>query len=318
MLRNVAVAVLDRTAPFELGVLCEAFGTDRTSDGFPGYDFAVCSPGGRPVSSRSSFSITPSHDLDRLDEADLVAVPAVQREYAVAPPELIAKLRAAHDRGARVISVCSGAFILGQAGLLDGRQCTTHWRYAGELQRMYPSAKVDPNVLYVEDSGIYTSAGTAAGLDLCLHIIRQEHGSEVATMMARRMVVPPHRDGGQAQFIQSPLPPIPDTSLQPLLTWLVEHVDVDHSIEDLARRVHMSPRTFARKFRDETGSTPHRWIVGQRVLFAQELLERSDHGMEVVADRSGFGSAANLRHHFTRVRGLTPQAYRATFRQRVA
>jgi len=322
MLTNVAVAVLDGLSPFELGVVCEAFGIDRAVDGFPTYDFAVCSPGGRPVLTKSGFTVSPSHDLTRLDEADLVVVPAISpfasASFPVSPPELNEHLRAARERGARVMSVCSGAFFLGEAGLLDGRACTTHWMYAELLQRMFPAARVDPNVLYVEDDGIYTSAGTAAGLDLCLHIIRQEHGTAVANMMARRMVVPPHREGGQAQFIKAPVPIRQTEGLDPLLAWMVEHLDQDHAIEELARRVHMSPRTFARRFRAETGSTPHRWTTNQRVLLAQQLLEETDEPVDVIAGRCGFGSAATLRHHFGQWLGTTPQAFRASFRGRAA
>jgi AraC family transcriptional regulator, transcriptional activator FtrA len=314
MLNDVAVLVCDDVSAFELGVLCEAFGTDRSKDGFPKYNFAVCSPGGRPVSTKHGFTVQPSHDLDRLESADLVAVPAMP--WGLVPEEALAQLRKAHERGARVMSVCSGAFILGRAGLLDGRACTTHWMYADELQRMFPTAKVDPNVLYVEDNGVLTSAGTAAGVDLCLYVIRQEHGSAIANKLARRMVVPPHRDGGQAQFVQTPVPISRSESLEPLLTWMMAHLDEEHTIEDLARRAHMSPRSFARHFRSETGTTPHRWLIGQRILLAQQLLEEGDEPIEVIAARCGFGSAATLRHHFVRWRGTTPQAFRASFRGR--
>jgi AraC family transcriptional regulator, transcriptional activator FtrA len=316
MLRNVAVVVVDELSVFELGVVCEAFGTDRSDDGFPVYDFAVCSPGGRPVTTKSGFVLQPTDDLDRLDSADLVVVPAMP--WGLVPDEVLDHLRAAYDRGARVMSVCSGAFTLGRAGLLDGRACTTHWMYADELQRMFPTARVDPNVLYVEDNGVLTSAGTAAGLDLCLYVVRQEHGSAIANKLARRMVVPPHRDGGQAQFVQTPVPLSRSESLEPLLTWMIEHLDEDHTIEELARRAHMSPRSFARHFRSETGTTPHRWLIGQRILLAQQLLEDGDAPIEAIAVRSGFGSAATLRHHFARWRGTTPQAFRASFRGRAA
>jgi AraC family transcriptional regulator, transcriptional activator FtrA len=316
MLNNVAVVVCDELSAFELGVLCEAFGTDRAKDGFPRYDFAVCSPGGRPVTTKHGFTVQPSHDLDRVEFADLVAVPAIP--WAHVPEEVLAQLRKAHERGARVMSVCSGAFVLGQAGLLDGRACTTHWMYADELQRMFPTARVDPNVLYVEDDGVLTSAGTAAGVDLCLYVVRQEHGSAIANKLARRMVVPPHRDGGQAQFVQTPVPISRSDSLEPLLSWMMEHLDEEHTVEDLARRAHMSPRSFARHFRSETGTTPHRWLIGQRILLAQQLLEEGDEPIEAIAARCGFGSAATLRHHFARWRGTTPQAFRSSFRGRRA
>ncbi len=314
MLRRVAVAVLERVAPFELGVLCEVFGTDRSADGFPGYDFSICSPNGSPVLTSSGFLITPHADLEPLEMADLIAVPAHSFETA-SPPELSQALRRAVQRGAMVMSVCSGAFVLGEAGLLDGRRCTTHWRYAEELARRFPLARVECDSLYVEDGPVLTSAGTAAGIDLCLHLVRKVHGSAVATKLARRMVVPPQRPGGQAQFIEAPLPRRPDAAtLQPLLTWLIANLEAQSTVEDLATRVHMAPRTFARRFRAETGTTPHDWITAQRVLLARRLLEETDLGVEAVATRAGFGDAATLRHHFTRRVGATPNSYRGTFR----
>ena len=316
MLKRVAVAVLDQVAPFELGVLCEVFGTDRTVDGFPGYTFTICSPGGRPVRTSSGFTLTPHADLAPLDAADLVAVPAHPLDADV-PMPFITALQRAVARGAYVLSVCSGAFVLGEAGLLDGRRCTTHWRYADELARRFPLAQVHPNALYVEDGTVLTSAGTAAGIDLCLHLVRREHGSEIATKLARRMVVPPHRDGGQAQYVETPLPRTPSApTLEPLLEWLMAHLDEPVDVDALASRAHMAPRTFARRFRAETGTTPHDWLTGQRVLLARRLLEETDLSVEAIAVRTGFGAAAALRHHFTRRVGATPNAYRTTFRSR--
>ena len=316
MLTSVAVLVLDDVAPFELGVLCEVFGTDRTDDGFPGYDFALCSVDGGPVRTRAGYVIQPGHDLSPTATADLVAVPAHPVGTA-APPAAVEALRRAAERGARVLSLCSGAFLLGEAGLLDGRRCTTHWRYAAELARRHPTADVDPDVLYVADPPIYTSAGTAAGIDLCLHLVRQEHGSATATALARRMVVPPHRAGGQAQYVEAPVPRTAcGPTLEPLLSWLVTTLDRDHTVDSLAARAHMSPRTFARRFKAATGTTPHDWLVAQRVLLARRLLEDTDLGVDAVALRSGFGTAAMLRHHFTRRVGATPQAYRSTFCER--
>lgn len=319
MLRKIAVALIDGVAPFELGVVCEAFGVDRSAQGLPSYDFSVVAVEPGPVRTSVGFSIDASHDLAALDAADLVAVPAAaprDRNYSGEP--LLSALRRAVDRGARVMSVCSGAFVLGAAGLLDGRRCTTHWMHAAELQEAYPAAKVDPDVLYVADGPVLTSAGTAAGLDLCLHIIREEHGATVANAVARRMVVPPHRDGGQAQYVETPLPPPRIDTLEPVLTWMAAHLDDDMTVESLAGRAHMSPRTFARRFRAETGTTPYHWITGQRVLLAQRLLEETDETVDVIAERTGFGNAAVLRHHFGRWRGTTPQAYRRTFQRRPA
>jgi transcriptional regulator GlxA family with amidase domain len=318
MLKNVAVVALNGVAPFELGVMCEVFGIDRSAQGLPRYDFALCAADPVPIRTSVGFTIDTPHRLDRLEEADLISLPAAspydREDY---PEELLDALRRAVARGARVMSVCSGAFVLGTAGLLDGRRCTTHWMYADILAAMYPRAKVDPDVLYVDDGSVLTSAGTASGIDLCLHLVREEQGTRVANAIARRMVVPPHRDGGQAQYVDTPVPgPRPDT-LEGVLTWLTANLDQEVTVDSLAARALMSPRTFARRFRAETGTTPHRWITGQRVLLAQRLLEETDETIDVVAERSGFGNAATLRHHFGRWRHTTPQAYRRVFRRPV-
>lgn len=314
MLRRVAVIALDGVAAFELGVVCEVFGVDRVADGFPDYRFDVCTPGGRPVRFGSGFDLVPGSDLTPIEDADLVAVPAHPTGTAV-PDEVLDALRRAADRGAWVLSVCSGAFVLGEAGLLDGRECTTHWRYADDLARRFPLARVRPNALYVQDGNLLTSAGTAAGIDACLHLVRQEHGSTVATKLARRMVVPPQRDGGQAQYVEAPIPRTPDApTLEPLLSWMMGHLGRPVTVEDLAARAHMAPRTFARRFRAETGTTPHDWLTNQRVLLARRLLEETELPVESVATHSGFGDAAAMRHHFSRRLGATPHSYRSTFR----
>ncbi len=312
MLSNVAVLVYDGVEPFELGVLCEAFGVDRSDDGVPALDFAVCGPERGPVSTSMGFSLNVEAGLDRAAAADLVAVPAMPRG-GVVPGDVLETLRAAHDRGARILSVCSGAFMLGEAGLLDDRECTTHWRHTRELAERYPRARVVPEVLYVDAGQVVTSAGTAAGLDATLHLWREEHGAAVASAVARRMVVPPQREGGQAQFIARAVPDCDVETLGPLLEWIVTHLREDLDVETLARRSVMSARTFARRFRAETGVTPHVWVTSQRVLAAEELLERSDRPVEWIAQEVGFGSAAALRHHFARVRGLSPQQYRRRF-----
>jgi transcriptional regulator GlxA family with amidase domain len=314
-LADVVVLALEPIAPFELGVLCEVFGIDRSDQGLPVYDFAVC--GVRPgrVAARG-FDIVLQHGLDRLESADLIAVPAYGNATSVTPisSRVRAALRAAHARGAMVMSVCSGAFALAAAGLLDGRRCTTHWMYADQFAERYPLARLEPDVLYVEDGNIFTSAGTAAGIDLCLHIVREHQGSAVANAIARRMVVPPHRDGGQAQFVDLPMPASDDDDMQPLLEWMVEHLADELSVDELAARVHLSSRTFARRFRAATGTTPHHWLTGQRVLRAQHLLEQTNEPIERVASQVGFGNAATLRHHFGRWRGTTPVAFRRAFR----
>ncbi|WP_432171781.1 helix-turn-helix domain-containing protein [Streptomyces sp. 1222.5] len=316
MLKNVAAVLLDGVHPFELGVVCEVFGIDRSDEGLPVYDFAVVSAEGPTLNTHvGGLSVSTPYGLERLEEADLIAVPAgadyVVRDY---PPALLDALVRAVERGTRVLSVCSGVFVLGAAGLLDGRRCSVHWRQAGELAVRNPRAVIEPDVLYVDEDPVITSAGTAAGIDACLHLVRKEQGPEVANKIARRMVVPPHRDGGQAQYIERPLPRTSCDTVGEVLVWMEEHLDQEVTVEQLAARAHMSPRTFARRFQQETGTTPYRWILRQRVLLAQELLEGSDETMDAIAWRTGFGTAAALRHQFVRAIGTTPNAYRRAFR----
>ncbi|MER7484825.1 helix-turn-helix domain-containing protein [Streptomyces sp. NPDC126497] len=315
MLRNVAAVLLDGVNPFELGVVCEVFGVDRSDDGLPVYDFAVASADGPVVRTNTGFSLQVEHGLERLETADLIAVPAgasyVSREF---PPELLDALRRGVDRGARVLSVCSGVFVLAAAGLLDGRRAAAHWKHAEDLTERHPHLTVEPDVLYVDEDPVFTSAGTAAGIDACLHLVRKEQGPEVANRIARRMVVPPHRDGGQAQYIERPLPRSGGDTVSEVLVWMERHLDEEVTVEQLAARARMSPRTFARRFQQETGTTPYRWILRQRVLLAQDLLEATDETVDAIAGRTGFGNAAALRHHFTRVVGTTPHAYRRAFR----
>ena len=311
-LNRVVALVLPGVAPFELGVLCEVFGIDRREMGVPLIDFRLATPQPGLVATELGFQIEVGNDLSAAADADLVCVPATSGRTAI-DPAILDVLRAAVDRGARVMSVCSGAFVLGQAGLLDGRRCTTHWMHTDELAAQFPEAKVDPMVLYVEDGPVLTSAGTAAGIDLGLHILRQEFGSQAAGVVARRMVVPPQRDGGQAQYITDPLPADCHT-FGPLLDWMTTHLDDELSVAQLARHASMSPRTFARRFLAETGTTPHRWLTGQRVAVAAGLLETTDFGLDEIAGKVGFADAPLLRHHFKAIRGTTPSAFRAAFR----
>jgi transcriptional regulator GlxA family with amidase domain len=319
MLTNVAVLVCDGVAAFELGVVCEVFGLDRSPQGLPSYDFAVCAGHPGPIRCKSGFTLVPEYGLDRAEQADLIVIPPYDDVYLLdPPPAMLEAIRAGVARGARVLSVCSGAFVLAAAGVLDGRRATTHWMHAEELAKRFPQLDVDPGVLYVEDGPIITSAGTAAGIDACLHLVRTEHGAAVANAIARRMVVPPHRDGGQAQFVEAPVPAQRGTNdeLADVLDWAINQLGEDLSVDAMAKRALMSPRTFARRFKAVTGTTPHSWLVQQRVLHAQRLLEEGGLSVEEVARRCGFASASGLREHFRRVRGTSPRAYQQLFQTR--
>jgi AraC family transcriptional regulator, transcriptional activator FtrA len=316
VLKTVAVVVIEGFAPFEFGTICEVFGIDRRDDGVPPIEFRICGERpGEPVRSSLGVQLIPELGLDALVGADLVAVPAaaIRDHY---PPAVLEALRAASARGSTLLSVCSGAFVLGAAGLLDGRRCTTHWHHAETFAERFPKALLDPDVLYVDDGDIVTSAGTAAGIDAGLHLVRRELGSAAAAAIARRMVVPPQRDGGQRQYVELPIPECTADSLTPVLTWMLENLAGEHTVSALARRAQMSERTFARRFVAETGTTPHRWLSLQRVLHARQLLEETQLSIDDIAERCGFGSAALLRHHFHRVVGVSPKDYRRTFAQR--
>ena len=311
-LKSVSALVLDGLAVFEFGVICEVFGIDRSADGVPNFDFKVCGPqAGKPLRTSVGATLTPNHGLDDLVGADLVAIPAIGGSDYL--PDALKAVRAAADAGAIILTVCSGAFVAGEAGLLDGRPCTTHWMHADELARRFPTARVDRNVLFVDDGNLITSAGTAAGIDACLHLVRRELGSEVTNKIARRMVVPPQRDGGQRQFIDQPIPVRCSEGFAPQLDWILANLDKPHTVQRLARRASMSARTFARRFVEETGTTPMQWVTDQRVLYARRLLEASDLDIDRIADRSGFGNATLLRHHFRRIIGVTPSDYRRSF-----
>ena len=318
--RHAVVALIAHgVAPFELGVACEVFGIQRPELADPWYRFVVCSADPPPIrTSWGSFSVTDVSPLRALERADTVVIPAWPSRWE-GSHEVLAALRRAHGRGARILTVCTGAFLAARAGLLDGLPATTHWMHADELARRFPSVDVRPDVLYVDAGQVMTSAGSAAGIDLCLHVVRQDHGAEVANAVARRMVVPPQRQGGQAQFAEAPVPACPaDDPLAAVVDWAVANLDQDLPLEVLAARAAMSPRTFARRFRSATGTTPLQWVLRQRVLLAQRVLETTEEPVERVARRVGFGSATVLREHFGRQVGTTPHAYRRAFRAKSA
>lgn len=312
-MKSVAVVVQDGVEPFGLGAMCEVWNEPyHPEDDNPVFDFVIVTPEPGRVRGSGGFDVFVEHGLDAAADADLICV-APLRNYLDTREDVLDLLRAADEREAHIFAHCTAAFTVGAAGLLDDRVCTTHWRFADRLKARYPLAKVDPDRLYVQDGNLITGAGSAAGLDAALYLMRQEFGASVAATTARRIVVPPHRDGGQAQFITRAVPECESEVLRPLLDWVVAHLDEAHSVESLARRAHMSPRTFARRFRDEMGTTPHQWVTRQRVAAAEELLERSDRSVEWIAAEVGFANAQALRHHFSRIRGVSPAHYRRTF-----
>jgi len=312
MLSTIVCLALPQMAPFEFGVICEVFGIDRREHGGPSFDFHVIAAEPGRVPTKLGFDLVVTEGLDVAASADLIAVPASLIEEDV-DERVLHVIRDAVARGAWVLSVCSGAFTLGRAGVLEGRRATTHWMYTDLMAEMFPGTEVDPDVLFVQDGKVVTGAGTAAGIDAALHVVRTELGQSAANVIARRMVVPPQRDGGQSQFIQTPVVEFRSDSFAEITAWMVEHLDEDLTVDRLARKALMSPRTFARKFRAETGTTPNAWLNRQRLLRAQQLLEETDLPLEEIARETGFGAAAVMRHHFLKVLQTTPTAYRRLF-----
>jgi transcriptional regulator GlxA family with amidase domain len=313
---TVAVVVYDGVNAFELGVVCEIFSGQARMLDVPWYRLSVCGAGPAPVTTDGGFRIEPARGLEGTRSVETLIVPPTDRLDQV-PTEVFDALRRAHARGCRILSLCTGAFVLAEAGLLEGRRATTHWTECAELAHRYPGISVDPDVLYVDEGDILTSAGSAASIDLCLHVVRQDYGSEIATDLARQLVVPPQRDGGQAQFIDAPMPDLEGADLfGDTVAWVQEHLDEPITVTDLAARAAMSPRSFARRFLAVTGTTPHQWLQRQRVQLAQRLLEVSELPIEAVAEHSGFRTAGNLRKHFGRIVRTSPQAYRRAFQDR--
>jgi transcriptional regulator GlxA family with amidase domain len=316
MLRKIVCLAIPETAPFEFGVICEVFGVDRRDSGGPTFEFHIATADPGPVPMSLGFTMNIDQDLSVAADADLIAVPA--HHSGRVDERYLDVIRAAEARGAWVLSVCSGAFVLAQAGILKGRRATTHWMHADKLADHYPDTEVDPDVLFVQDGKVVTSAGTAAGIDAALHIVREELGAAATNVIARRMVVPPTRDGGQSQYIPSPVPECKSDSFALVTEWMLENIAQDLTVDVLARRALMSPRTFARKFRAETGTTPAAWLNRQRMLRAQQLLESTDEPLEQISQLTGFGTAAVMRHHFLKVLQTTPTNYRRAFGARVA
>ncbi|MFI7241061.1 helix-turn-helix domain-containing protein [Streptomyces qinglanensis] len=308
---TVALAVTDGMLHFELSVAYEVFGTDLPAAAGSWYRLSVHGPG--PVRF-GGFRLEPDRGLDRLPEADTVIVPGWTDVDVDPPADLVDAVRAAHEAGARVASLCTGAFVLAAAGLLDGRRATTHWAHTEALAARHPRVEVDPDVLYVDNGSVLTSAGKAAAMDLCLHLVRLDHGSALANTVARRLVVPPHRAGGQAQFVTAPVPERDTHPLSGLLPWVNERLDRPLTVEDLARRANMSTRQLSRHFRTATGTTPLQWLLTQRIRRAQELLETSADSIDAIAAATGMGTATTLRRHFNRALGVPPDTYRRTFR----
>ncbi|MBG0563086.1 GlxA family transcriptional regulator [Actinoplanes aureus] len=316
MAHRIVLLVLDGVVPFDLGVPPQVFGAARDGERNRLYDMRVCGPG--PVHTEAGFTVVPDHGLDALEQADTVIVPGIHRGGPVTdgtlPDAVRTALVAAARRGARIVSICTGASVLAAAGLLDGRPAATHWAWARRIGGLYPRVDWDFDVLFVDDGDVLTSAGVGAGVDLCLHIIRSDHGADVANRAARRCVVPPWRDGGQAQFIERPMPAADGSGTEATRTWVLERLAEPVTLEEMAGHARMSVRTFTRRFRDETGLSPRQWLLRQRVEHARILLESTDLAVDTVARRSGLGSATALRQHLHATIGVAPSAYRRTFR----
>ena len=312
---KVVAVVYDGLCTFEFGLAVEVFGTEREELGGH-YAFSACSIDPMPLRAAGGLTVHASTDLRRIRNADTVIVPGWRHIDEAPPQRLLNSLRAAHENGARLVSFCSGAFVLAATGLLNGRRATTHWRYAEALAHRHPEIELDPGVLYVRDGSLFTSAGSAAGIDLSLHLVRLDLGARVANAMARRLVVSAHRDGGQAQFIRRAVTQPESDGLSRLMDRVRKTLHKHHTVQTMAGSLHVSPRTLARRFEESVGSTPHRWLIYERVLYAQQLLESGRDPIDRIAERAGFADPQLLRLHFRRQVGTTPSAYRASFRTR--
>lgn len=313
--KSIAIIAFNNISPFQLSVPCMVFGENRLDIDGPRFDLMICAAEDGELKTNAGFSIRTPYALRDMDTADMVIVPSWRDACEAPPPELLAALNAAHLRGATIVGLCMGAFVLAAAGLLDNRPATSHWLLTDELAQRYPQIAVRPDVLYVDDGDVITSAGVAAGIDCCLHILRRLHGAEAAGRVARRMVVPPHRQGGQAQYIEKPIRgSAAEDGFSQGLEWVRGHLAEPHSIDSLAERFMMSRRTFTRRFRQVTGTTVGAWLLNQRLALAQRMLETTAKPIDLIAQEAGFGSEVSLRLHFNKVLKTTPSRYRREFR----
>jgi transcriptional regulator GlxA family with amidase domain len=317
MTHHVAVLALDEVVPFDLGVATQIFYASRDADGRHLYSVKVCTPTGEPVRTSAGYTVTPDHGPELIRSADTVIVAGVHEGLSLT--DGVNEAAVSHALGlrrpaARLISICTGAFVLAAEGLLDGRPAATHWAWVDRFRRLYPRVDLRPDVLFVDEGDILTSAGVGAGIDVCLHAVRSDFGSDVANRTARRCVVPPWRDGGQSQYIERPVPELGDASTAPTRAWALQRLDESLDLQVLARHARMSVRTFTRRFREETGSSPTEWLAAQRVEHARHLLEETDLSIDAIARRAGFGTAVSLRQRLHATVGVAPSAYRRTFR----
>lgn len=310
----VVTFIYNKLCTFEFGCAVGIFGIERPELNFPSYQFATCALKPGKIKAAGGITMETPYSLKYLDKADTIIIPGWPDLETKPPVELINKIRSAYKRGARICSICLGSFVLAEAGILDGKKATTHWLHAKELKNRYPKISIDPNVLYVDEGQVITSAGSAAGLDMFLHLIKKDHGSKIANQIAQRIVIPPHREGGQAQFIPKPILSSESANLTKLLHWIRQHLQMNHTITSLAKRAAMSARTLHRKFFEETGLSPYGWIIRERIEKVKEYLESSEKTLPHIADLSGFGSVESLRKHFRRYVLISPIAYRQQFK----
>ncbi len=315
--RTIAVLAFDGMSPFHLSIPCAVFGEDRSAVGLPKFDVRVCALEPGPLVTSAGFTLETRYGLDELENVNTIIVPSWRDPNEAPPAALLAALHTAHQRGACLVGLCLGSFVLAAAGVLNGRPATTHWQCADEFARRYPQIRVNTQVLYVDDGDVLTSAGVAAGIDCCLHLLRKWCGAKIAMQVARRMVVPPHRQGSQAQYIEQPIPVRADGErITAVIDWAQQHLHLALSLDMLAKRACMGRRTFTRRFRQVTGTAVGKWLLHQRLAMAQRLLETSNHNIDSVAERAGFCSALSLRLHFRVAFNISPSNYRREFRGR--